>query len=321
MNTDEQSIQLLTALAARLRDDPVFMAHTLARYQQQRGLDDRKLAAELGALPEMVLRLALCRRPVTGAPDFAEQVRALADFALLDETRLARVMRRVDELNEAKALPRNFRAHWLAGARAAWAALAPARVPLLAGAVGLIFFVVTGALLWRAYHWPPTQNSAQQRPQPAATSSMATTSVTPAPHDSTPPSGTHASTAAPLPEIMTVKIDLEDYPSLRAAEAVSNEATKVIHLPAARARLVLRLPENSARGWYRVRLLGDSGKTVGTAKAMSIDGKSLSVPLDLRGLRAAKYLLRLTHADEPPADYPASINRLSGRRKNQGDAQ
>ncbi len=305
MNTDEQSIQLLTALAACLRDDPTFMAHTLARYQQQRGLDDRGLAAELGALPEMLLRLALCRRPVTGAPDFAEQVRALADFALLDETRLARVIRRVDQLNEAKALPRNFRAHWLAGARAAWAALAPARVPLLAGAVGLIFFVVTGVLLWRAHHWPPTQNSAQQRPQPTATSSMAAASVTPAPHDSAPPSGAHASTAASLPEIMTVKIDLEDYPSLRAA--ARGEGAKAIQLPAARTRLSLRLPENSGNGWYHASVVDEAEQPLAENIAKSRDGKRLSVLLDLRKLAAQSCRLRLARANSAPDYYAVRI--------------
>lgn len=316
MNNDEQSIQLLTALAQRLRSDPEFMAHTLARYQQQQGLDESALAAELGALPEMVLRLALCRRPAPDAPDFAGQVRALADFTLLDEARLTRVIRRVDQWAEAE-VPRGFRAKWLAAARAAWAVLVPARVPLWASAAGLIFFAVTGVLLWRTYHQTPAPRIAQQRPQPTVTLAEAAPG-SPAPKATAAQSGNNPTTAVPQPEILLVKVDLEDYASLRGP--LSGAGVKAIPLPAARVRLLLSLPESSARGWYRVSLMDNSGRTVVAARARSFDGKNLSVPLDLRGLRTARYRLRLTHANEPPADYPAGISRAS-RRGKQGEVK
>ena len=89
MNGAEQSIQLLAALAERLRDNPQFMAHALDVYQRRARLSDAEMARALGATPEMLLRLALCRLPASDAPDFAEQAREVADYTLIDEARLA----------------------------------------------------------------------------------------------------------------------------------------------------------------------------------------------------------------------------------------
>ena len=72
----------LSALALKLRRDPRYMAYALAAYQQQENLSDKELAETLSILPELIVRLALCRRPAASAPQFAEQVRELADFTL-----------------------------------------------------------------------------------------------------------------------------------------------------------------------------------------------------------------------------------------------
>jgi hypothetical protein len=93
----------LSGLALKLQRDPRFMAYVLAAYQRQEGLSDEGLAEALGTLPELITRLALCRRPVALAPQFAEQVRELADYTLTDEVRLAGILRQVDGLERLAA--------------------------------------------------------------------------------------------------------------------------------------------------------------------------------------------------------------------------
>ncbi|PYS93967.1 MAG: hypothetical protein DMF64_02980 [Acidobacteria bacterium] len=95
----------LSALALKLRRDPRYMAYALAAYQQQENLSDKELAETLSILPELIVRLALCRRPAASAPQFAEQVRELADFTLTDESQLAGILRQVDGLEKLAALP------------------------------------------------------------------------------------------------------------------------------------------------------------------------------------------------------------------------
>lgn len=84
----EEKVQLLQSLAQRLRTNPAFMAHALALYQLQRHLDEEELALELGAMPEMVVRLALCQKPQKTNADFAEEISRLSDFTLIEEAKL-----------------------------------------------------------------------------------------------------------------------------------------------------------------------------------------------------------------------------------------
>jgi len=90
----------LSGLARRLQNDPRFMAYVLVAYGRQEGFDAEELSQELGMLPAMLMRLALCKRPISGAPEFAEQVREIADYTLTDEIRLANVLRQVDSLEK-----------------------------------------------------------------------------------------------------------------------------------------------------------------------------------------------------------------------------
>lgn len=100
MTSDAIKQSSLTSLAQRLQADPRFMAYALAVYQQQEELDVSELAAALGALPEMLTRLALCQRPDAHSPQFAEQVRELADYTLIDEAQLANLLRQVSSLEK-----------------------------------------------------------------------------------------------------------------------------------------------------------------------------------------------------------------------------
>lgn len=95
----------LLLMASRFRHNPLYMAYVLAAYQSQEELTDEDLARELGTLPRLMLRLSLCRRPNALSSDFAKQVREIADFTLVDEAKLAHIVRRVDALEKLAARP------------------------------------------------------------------------------------------------------------------------------------------------------------------------------------------------------------------------
>jgi hypothetical protein len=50
----------LSHFAARVEDDPTFLAHALALYRDRRGLTDDDLAARLGVTPDQLARLKVC---------------------------------------------------------------------------------------------------------------------------------------------------------------------------------------------------------------------------------------------------------------------
>jgi hypothetical protein len=65
----------LDRLAARVADDPYFLAYSLALYQRLHALSDFALAAELHCDPSMLTPIRLCRAPRPGwkfAGDVAE---------------------------------------------------------------------------------------------------------------------------------------------------------------------------------------------------------------------------------------------------------
>jgi hypothetical protein len=309
MNTDEQSIQLLTALARRLRDDPRYMAHVLAVYQQAERLDDAALANSLGAAPEMLLRLALCRRPEAHAPDFAGQVRTLADYTLLDETQLARVIRRVDELHQAAATvektawPRRFWIWLSEGAHHTWA-----RQSSLAftAAACLLLFVLAGLLGWALRALPARAPQITRQPQ-----STTPTAITPA----TPAATAGASDQLAVntqrraaPPSITYEINLEDWATQRAAGAPGKKEAIVIKPPLESVQFRLKLFETSTRGFYRVSLIDAAGKPLLPHTAHSRDGVNLVVRMNLSSLAPGDYLLRVEREGEAPAGCPVRIS-------------
>ncbi len=94
--TVNPSLQLL---AEKLIDNPDFMAFVLDQLCRQEGLSVLELPDALGIMPEMVTRLALCRRPEPDTVDFAKCVREIADYTLADEAVLANVIRRVSSVH------------------------------------------------------------------------------------------------------------------------------------------------------------------------------------------------------------------------------
>jgi hypothetical protein len=115
----------MSALARRLRNDPRYIAYALAAYQSQEKLTDEELGLELGMLPLLVIRLSLCKRPDPMSPDFADQVREIADFTVMDEEKLAHVLRQVDAVEKlagratSLSVPEEESRHPLAGLLAA----------------------------------------------------------------------------------------------------------------------------------------------------------------------------------------------------------
>src|SRR6266850_74031 len=98
MQPEATDSSLLARLVQRLANDTTYMAHVFALYKNQEGFDDADLANHLNVFPEQIIRLALCKRPEADAPDFADQIRLLGDFTLIDEALLAHVIRQVDSL-------------------------------------------------------------------------------------------------------------------------------------------------------------------------------------------------------------------------------
>lgn len=101
-------------LVRHLKGNPDFVAYVLARYQEQEGITDENLPAVLGTLPELVSRLALCRKPDANDANFAASVREIADYALVDESLLANIIRRISSL---EALSKSAQHEFLAAAR------------------------------------------------------------------------------------------------------------------------------------------------------------------------------------------------------------
>ncbi len=87
------SVSLLRMLADRLRGDPQYFAHILDWYARTERITEAELAERLGVIKEMLPRLGLCKVPAAGN-DFAERLRAISDYCLIDEYELANILRR-----------------------------------------------------------------------------------------------------------------------------------------------------------------------------------------------------------------------------------
>lgn len=98
----------LAGLAHRLRDNPDFMAHVLATYQKREHLSDDALAKHLNTTPAMLSRLALCKRPASSSPQFADQVRQIATYTDIDAGQLASIVRQVSGLEKLTERPTVF---------------------------------------------------------------------------------------------------------------------------------------------------------------------------------------------------------------------
>ena len=79
--------------AERAATRPAFLAFPLAEYAADEGLDDAALAARLGAAPELLAHVRLCRTPPADPDGFREAVGRIADRFGLDRAALAVAVR------------------------------------------------------------------------------------------------------------------------------------------------------------------------------------------------------------------------------------
>jgi hypothetical protein len=102
---DSTSIEALARLAGRLESNRDFIAYVLAAYRKQERMSEEELAATFSVTPALLVRLALCRRPAEGSPDFTDRLRRIADATLIDEAQLANVLRQVEMLERLSGAP------------------------------------------------------------------------------------------------------------------------------------------------------------------------------------------------------------------------
>ena len=88
----------LEAVAERLALDPGYMAWMLRKFRMGEGWQVERLLAHLGVERRTYVRLALCKRPAADAPDFAEQVREIAEYTQVALSTLVSLIRQVDAL-------------------------------------------------------------------------------------------------------------------------------------------------------------------------------------------------------------------------------
>jgi hypothetical protein len=96
--------EALDHLAARVRDDPFFLAHPLAEYARSAGLDDAGLAAALGCRAGDLTALRLCRAPAGDPAQFRADVGAIAGRFGIPPARLADAVRRGQNLARLRAV-------------------------------------------------------------------------------------------------------------------------------------------------------------------------------------------------------------------------
>ena len=92
-------------LEIRLRSNPNFMSWVFATYQKQERILEADIINILNTTPDMFYRLALCKRPDSSRPEFAEEIQQLANYTSIDPTQLADLIRRVEALDTFMTMP------------------------------------------------------------------------------------------------------------------------------------------------------------------------------------------------------------------------
>lgn len=96
---DNNKTQSLLRYAARkAAKNQFFLAEHLTEFRGIRGMTDDDLARFLGCTPEMLPKLALCRRPDTESPSFRSDVEQIATAFAIQPVRLVQLIREVDTL-------------------------------------------------------------------------------------------------------------------------------------------------------------------------------------------------------------------------------
>jgi hypothetical protein len=335
MSASKPALEMFKPLAQKLASNPDFMAFVLAIYQKQEGLDEEGFANRLGTLPEMIVRLALCKRPYANSRDFDDRISELSDFTLIDEATLAEVLYRVDALAEQGAATHERAAHNARRLRTLASLLAAlgnrvstlTRGSRLAFVTGIVFLaLLICAVAWREFTRLAATNSAidDQARAAAPPSDSSATQLGKAPTAVSPPTVTVDESARKVMpraknqerrELIakaTVKLNLDDAALLRDTESLGKE--NIVRLRPLRTRFLLTLPEGSPKGAYTVSVVDAYGMPLITRADTSPDGKMLKTVLDMEGLRG-KYRLCISRQGEAPDYYPVVVLDGSARPK------
>lgn len=334
MSCNEFALETFRFLAQKLAGNPDYMAHALAVYQKEQGLDEEGVARKLGALPEMIVRLALCKRPKASSEDFEDRISELSDFALIDEAILLEVLHPVGGFAEedVKAHTREKHKFRLPQTLSSLLAAIGNRVSAPAIGLRLAFLISTvlvvcliGALAWRELTRVPGNGPAiddhATLTQPSADLSTIPLDV-PAAAKAFPPvvatdEAAHTGISSEKPALIarvTVKLDFERAALVRDGDYAGDQ--KIMRISPVRTRFVLTLSEGSPRGAYQVSMVDGYGKPLIARAGSSLDGKILKTVIDLEGLRG-KYRLCVSRRDEAPDCYPVLVAE-PGKRATAG---
>jgi hypothetical protein len=85
----------LALLAYQLEDDRRFMAYVLHQYRQRENLTEQDVIERLRTTPEMLVRLALCKRLNNRSPQFIEQLQQLAAYTEINIEQLRTLIQKL----------------------------------------------------------------------------------------------------------------------------------------------------------------------------------------------------------------------------------
>jgi hypothetical protein len=108
-----------------------------------------------------------------------------------------------------------------------------------------------------------------------------------------------------LVAVNRVTIDFENAAVLRRRAPAGGA---IIDLASSQQMLLIKLPEGSPRGRYTVTLNDPYGESVRAKTTRSVNGKSVTVHLNLVGLPSGKYSICVTRAEEVPSCLPVTVS-------------
>ena len=308
-NRTGDNTELLAALAERLQGDQEYMAYALCAYQHHTGLDDEALARELGTSLEMIVRLALCKRPDVKSASFGKDLRELSDYTLADEKALSQVIQRsfnIDRVPEASAqvnvsLPALRRRLWRTSSE--WLAAAFSSPALTLSCSLALVLLVWGVLFWRQSVERPQPElialAPKTDPSPVVSSTPGSDSITPKASDSRDvpgssrgrgPSQVQSRRQRPSDRVLTVDLD---GPGILRDAGEPGAREKIVRLSRSRNNLLLRLPEGSRRGDYLVSIesIVDAASPPLFSITSSSGGSILKALVDTREISPGAYRL------------------------------
>lgn len=134
-------------------------------------------------------------------------------------------------------------------------------------------------------------------PSPTVSSSVETASRQPTPERTTRPDDS-------LVSVNRITIDLENARTVRRR---APEQSPSIELKPVNQVFLIKLPEGSPRGHYKVTLNDPFGKSVRSKNVRSADGKSVSAYFSLAGVTLGRHSICVTREQEVPSCLPVTI--------------